>query len=311
MGLAMNSDCQVSMSTLFIELLIKPRKRFTIKTRTHDAFVQCLVEYVQSHYARAPGWSLYKYGTSWGCLCHVVTRPFLSWLEKFQDIPRINEILNTFLPHIPDNGKALDPIIAVYIPHYWFCITIPPVRDQIRDMWLSKTTHTVLSASPPPITVPSLKPSDYYLLYEGRAAAQDLQLHFKRCLKENIPFIGVWHYRPKQQTYAHRYDIVFSWEPFIKSHPNIFDNPKYPGIDKVILRRITQIIKDNRQRDGFEKAQIQSQLSKGQLNILKLNFTAAEQLTLDLVKLTLQLIEEMEQKLETTEALETKLGVLE
>ncbi|WP_323839668.1 hypothetical protein [Photorhabdus africana] len=290
------------MPTLFIDLLIKPRKRFTIKTLEQDTLVQSLVLYAQKHYSYQSGWLLYKYGKSWGCLCLVDTLPFINWLGKFKNNQRINEILNIYQPYLEVDENT--PQIAIYIPLNWYCITIAPVRDQIRDIWLSKTTHNILTETLPTATVSTLLPSDYYLLCEGRAISDVWQQHFEVCLKKEMPFIVLWHYRPKQKSYTDRYDILFSWEPFIKSHSHIFDNPKYPDIGKVIARLIAQILKDYHQQKGFEKTMLQGVLVNGQINILKLSFEAAQKLILDLVKMLQQLIMEMEERVDIAKSLE-------
>jgi hypothetical protein len=66
---------------------------------------------------------------------------------------------------------------------------------------------------------------------------------------------------------------------------------------KIITKRITQLLKERRHQDGFKRVILQNVLGEGQINILKLNFEAAEQLTLDLVKVVHQLIDEVELKL--------------
>ncbi|MEQ1966778.1 hypothetical protein ABLA30_07030 [Xenorhabdus nematophila] len=101
------------MPTLFIDLLIKTRKRFTVKTDKQDALVQRLVLYVQNNYFSQSDWSLYKYGKSWGCLCSVDTLIFINFLEKLRDNDRVDEILRITRSYIKIDGNI--PQISVYI----------------------------------------------------------------------------------------------------------------------------------------------------------------------------------------------------
>jgi hypothetical protein len=283
------------MATLFIDLLIKPRKRFRIKTTAQDDLTQQLVLYVQHHYIRQTGWNLYKYGRSWGNLCHVVPNPFIAWLAAYKENSQAVEIVDNCKVHLCSEEGAVDPSIAVYIPLSWLCITIPPMSERLREHWQTQIS-TVLSEHIP-VTVPALIPSNYYLLCEGRAVPNVWQHHFELCMKNSMPFIVLWHFPPKQARFVTRYDILFSWEPLVKSHMHVFDNPEYPEIAKIITKRITQLLKERRHQDGFKRVILQNVLGEGQINILKLNFEAAEQLTLDLVKVVHQLIDEVELKL--------------
>ncbi|CAI1075386.1 Uncharacterised protein [Serratia entomophila] len=291
------------MATLFIDLLIKPRKRFRIKTTTQDDLTQKLVLYVQYHYIRQTGWNLYKYGRSWGNLCHVVPNPFIDWLAGYKENPQAVEIVDSCKAHLCSEEGTIDPSIAVYIPLSWLCITIPPMSERLREHWQTQIS-TVLSEHIS-VTVPTLIPSNYYLLCEGRAVPNVWQRHFELCMKNSMPFIVLWHFPPKQARFVTRYDILFSWEPLVKSHMHVFDNPEYPEMAKIITKRITQLLKESRHQDGFKRVTLQNVLGEGQINILKLSFEAAEQLTLDLVKMIHQLIDEIELKLK-----KRSLGVL-
>ncbi|BEN96586.1 hypothetical protein QZP90_26170 [Serratia marcescens] len=283
------------MATLFIDLLIKPRKRFRLKTTSQDDLIQQLVRYVQHHYIRQTGWELYKYGRSWGNLCHVVPSPFVAWLETHKDNPRAVEIVDSCKVYLRSEEGAVDPSIAVYIPLSWLCITIPPMNEALREHWQTRI-GTVLS-DPMPVSVPTLKPSDYYLLCEGRAIPNVWQHHFELCMRNSMPFIVLWHFPPKQARFVTRYDILFSWEPLVKSHQHVFESPEYPDIAKIITKRITQLLKERRHLDGFKRVTLQNVLGEGQINILKLSFEAAEQLTIDLVKMMQMMIDEIELKL--------------
>ncbi|PHM37604.1 hypothetical protein Xmau_03821 [Xenorhabdus mauleonii] len=292
------------MPTLFIDLLIKPRKRFTIKTDQQEALVQSLVLYVQNQYSSQSDWSLYKYGKSFGCLCSVDAVQFINWLENLEYNNRIDEILKITKPYL--RIKENIPQLTVYIPLNWYCIALNPVRDQVRKLWLSSATSTALTETSPILSVPTLLPFDYYILCEGRAIPNSWQHHFEKCLRIGIPFIVLWHYRPKQKSYSHRYDILFSWEPFINSHPHIFYNKKYPDIEKVITRRISQMIKNYNKKKGFEKSMLQGGIVNGQVSILKLNFEAAQQLMFELVNMLQRLIIDMEEKIEIGDKLNEK-----
>lgn len=280
------------MATLFIDLLIKPRKRFLIKTTFQDELTQQLVLYVQHHYIREPGWELYKYGRSWGCLCHVVPIPFLAWLSSNEDSASAKEIVDICWPYLGGKNSAADPAIAVYIPLSWFCITIPPMETTLREHWHKQIGTT--RAAPDLQINASLRPSDYYLLCEGRAVPNVWQQHFERCMKRNMPFIVLWHFPPKQARFASRFDILFSWETLVKNHMHVFENPDLPDITMIITKRIMHLLKERRHEDGFHRVTLQNVLGEGQINILKLNFEAAEQLTLELMQMIQELIEEVE-----------------
>lgn len=285
------------MATLFIDLLIKPRKRFRIKTTTQDDLTQQLVLYVQYHYIRRSGWSLYKYGRSWGNLCHVVPGPFIAWLEAYKENPQAIEIVDSCKLHLhSENEGDVDPSIAVYIPLSWLCITISPMSERLREHWQAQIS-TVLPEHIP-ATVPTFIPSNYYLLCEGRAVPDVWQRHFELCMRDSMPFIVLWHFPPKQVRFVTRYDILFSWEPLVKNYMHVFGNPEYPDMAKIITKRITRLLKERRHQDGFKRVTLQNVLGEGQINILKLSFEAAEQLTIDLVKLVHQLIDEIELKLQ-------------
>jgi hypothetical protein len=113
-----------------------------------------------------------------------------------------------------------------------------------------------------------------------------------------MPFIVLWHFPPKQARFVTRYDILFSWEPLVKNYMYVFGNPAYPDMAKIITKRITHLLKERRQQDGFKRVTLQNVLGEGQINILKLSFEAAELLTLDLVRVVHHLIEEIELKLQ-------------
>ncbi|MEG9672589.1 hypothetical protein [Serratia bockelmannii] len=283
------------MATLFIDLLIKPRKRFRVKTTSQDELTQRLVLYVQRHYLRVPGWELYKYGRSWGCLCQVVPLPFLDWLSSNENCAKAKEIAETCRPFFEDGHRTVVPPIAVYIPLSWLCIIIPPLELMLREHWQTQlgTTQTV----PDVDYDTSLKPSDYYLLCEGRAIPDVWQQHFEECMKRSMPFIVLWHFPPKQARFTSRYDILFSWETLAKSHGHIFDNPEFPDITTIVTKRVMQLLRERRDEEGFQKVSFQNVLGEGQINILKLSFEAAEQLTLDLVRLITLLINEAEASL--------------
>ncbi|TXE64951.1 MULTISPECIES: hypothetical protein [Serratia] len=280
------------MATLFIDLLIKPRKRFRVKTTSQDELTQRLVLYVQRHYLRVPGWELYKYGRSWGCLCQVVPLPFLDWLSSNENCAKAKEIAETCRPFFEDGHRTVVPPIAVYIPLSWLCIIIPPLELMLREHWQTQlgTTQTVPDAD----YDTSLKPSDYYLLCEGRAIPDVWQRHYELCMKRGMPFIVLWHFPPKQARFSSRYDILFSWETLVKSHSHVFDNPDCQDITTIVTKRIMQLLRERRDEEGFERVSLQNVLGEGQINILKLSFNAAEKLTLDLIQLIGQLIIEVE-----------------
>lgn len=59
-----------------------------------------------------------------------------------------------------------------------------------------------------------------------------------------------------------------------------------------------QLLRERRHEEGFGRVSLQNVLGEGQINILKLSFEAAEQLTLELVRLIQVLINEAEVSLQ-------------